>query len=382
SDLKFRPHEDDIWIGEHQVMNIEHADDGALFSSAKGLQSHLDEYSCWTNQKGLRVYIAKTKAMVFGRVPETLPTFRINGDPVEWVNEHRYIGVNFTSSHANIFKIHYGIKSKVAKKMASATFTLDKFLGDLPPREGLILYNSQADPHLTYGAEVAIDVSLNDVALLEYVQHLYMRRLLHLYRRSMIDVLWSETGMWPLAYRRICFALRYLAKVLLLPEHRIPVWCVEANVTLWTRQKSCWLGDIAVVLRRLGLPESQTSLEALTDAGQVVELINALPVLIREKVRDVIEGSTKLPLMQGRIERLPRNGSSKSQWLFRAYHLIRIPAHRIAVTRLITSCHGLAVERGRWLKVVGTRESVPFQFRICRLCKDSVEDELHVLFMC
>ncbi len=25
---------------------------------------------------------------------------------------------------------------------------------------------------------------------------------------------------------------------------------------------------------------------------------------------------------------------------------------------------------------------MPFQFRICRLCKDSVEDELHVLFMC
>ncbi len=225
-------------------------------------------------------------------------------------------------------------------------------------------------------------MSLNDVALLENVQRLYMQRLLHLYRRSMIDVLWSETGMWPLAYRRICFALHYFAKVLLLPEHRIPVWCVEANVTLWTRQKSCWLRDIAVVLRRLSLPESQTSLEALTDARQVVELINALPVLICEKVHDVIEGSTKLLLMQGRIERLPRNGSSKSQWLFRAYHLIRIPTHCIAVTRLITSCHSLAVERGHWLKVVGMREPVPFQFRICHLCKDSVEDELHVLFMC
>ncbi|KAK0188412.1 hypothetical protein F5146DRAFT_664893 [Armillaria mellea] len=122
-------------------MNIEHADDGALFSSARALQVHLDEYSQWSNRKGLRVNIAKTKAMVFGRVPKSLPTFRINGEPVAWVNEHRYLGANFTSSHANIFKTHYGIKSKVVKKMASATFILDKFLGDLPPREGLILYN-------------------------------------------------------------------------------------------------------------------------------------------------------------------------------------------------------------------------------------------------
>ncbi len=72
SDLKFRPHEDDIWIGEHQVMNIKYTDDGALFSSAKGLQSHLDEYSCWTNQKGLCVNIAKTKVRFLAHSLELL----------------------------------------------------------------------------------------------------------------------------------------------------------------------------------------------------------------------------------------------------------------------------------------------------------------------
>ncbi|KAK0478592.1 hypothetical protein EDD18DRAFT_873077 [Armillaria luteobubalina] len=66
----------------------------------------------------------------------------------------------------------------------------------------------------------------------------------------------------------------------------------------------------------------------------------------------------------------------------RSYLLLRIPAHRIALTRILTSNHTLAVERGRWLRVEGTSETIPRALRICRCCHDDVEDELHVLFIC
>ncbi|KAK0234713.1 hypothetical protein EDD85DRAFT_773949, partial [Armillaria nabsnona] len=120
----------DIWIAGRQVSNLGQADDGATFSSAEGVQAHLDELSPWTCRKALPVNIQKTKTIVFGRMPGTLPTFT---QMDKWTNEHKYLGVTFTSSHANIFKTHYGIKAKAARKIATATFILDEYLGDLPP---------------------------------------------------------------------------------------------------------------------------------------------------------------------------------------------------------------------------------------------------------
>ncbi|KAK0184066.1 hypothetical protein F5146DRAFT_939025 [Armillaria mellea] len=77
----------------------------------------------------------------------------------------------------------------------------------------------------------------------------------------------------------------------------------------------------------------------------------------------------KLPLLQDRVEIFPKGGRSDSAWLFRAYLLLHIPAHCIALTQLVTSCHELAIKHGRW-------------FQICRLCRDDIENKLHVLFLC
>lgn len=55
---------------------------------------------------------------------------------------------------------------------------------------------------------------------------------------------------------------------------------------------------------------------------------------------------------------------------------IHIPAHRRALTLLITGCHRLAV-------AIGRRDETPRHERVCRLCTTrKVEDEQHVLFVC
>ncbi|SJL09557.1 uncharacterized protein ARMOST_12937 [Armillaria ostoyae] len=160
SDLSFVPHPEDICIGGHHVMNIEQADDSMMFSSGQnGLQSHLDVYGPWASRKGLLVNIAKTKAMAFGKLPDTLPIFTILGRPIEWTNEHKYLGVTFTSSHADIFSQHYVEKEKTAHRTANVTFTLVNYFGDLPPREGVSIYKSHIDLILSYSAEVAVDMS-------------------------------------------------------------------------------------------------------------------------------------------------------------------------------------------------------------------------------
>jgi hypothetical protein len=54
---------------------------------------------------------------------------------------------------------------------------------------------AQIELHLTFGCEVALDVTHAHVSKLEDVQNEYLRRLLGLNRRSVLAILFSETGI-------------------------------------------------------------------------------------------------------------------------------------------------------------------------------------------
>ncbi|KAF9037298.1 hypothetical protein BDZ89DRAFT_1061481 [Hymenopellis radicata] len=51
----------------------------------------------------------------------------------------------------------------------------------------------------------------------------------------------------------------------------------------------------------------------------------------------------------------------------------------IALTRLVTGSHVLAVEAAKWVpRPQGQRDPLPRDWRLCRLCGEGVEDELHL----
>ncbi|KAF8902170.1 hypothetical protein CPB85DRAFT_1227270 [Mucidula mucida] len=77
---------------------------------------------------------------------------------------------------------------------------LAKHFGDLPPREALIVYRARVAAHLTYGAELALDVSKGSLALLEAVEVHFLCRTLHLHDQSWECVLYSETGLLSLCF--------------------------------------------------------------------------------------------------------------------------------------------------------------------------------------
>ncbi|KAK0438415.1 hypothetical protein EV421DRAFT_963801 [Armillaria borealis] len=101
-------------------------------------------------------------------------------------------------------------KEKASRRATNVTFTLVKYLGDLPLREGESIYKSRIDPHLSFGAEVVVDVSTSRSHILKDVQVAYLRRLLSIQKRSIRAVKFPGTGILPLAYRRILFTLSML----------------------------------------------------------------------------------------------------------------------------------------------------------------------------
>lgn len=59
---------------------------------------------------------------------------------------------------------------------------------------------------------------------------------------------------------------------------------------------------------------------------------------------------------------------------------IKIPKHRHAFTRLVTSAHALSIERSRYNEQY--RPRLPTNERLCRFCVLQVEDECHALLSC
>ena len=126
----------------------------------------------------------------------------VRGEAIELVSEYKYVGVWLTSTARDIFAHHYREKALKACRVACASFALDAFIGELPPREGVLLYRARVDPAsvLAFGCEVVLDVEVSSVQELMDMQHLYIRRLLGAGTRSMLATFFIETGILPLRF--------------------------------------------------------------------------------------------------------------------------------------------------------------------------------------
>ncbi|KAK0441757.1 uncharacterized protein EV420DRAFT_1223945, partial [Desarmillaria tabescens] len=115
------------------------------------------------------------------------------------------------------------------------------------------IYSARVDSILTCGAQIAIVTTDSTLRHLEKVQLTFLRRLLHVHKRSMTAVLFSETGFTPIRYRRVILALRYLLRLLAGRQttSKLAPLGIDACRALWYQNKSNWLGDIATVLQSL-----------------------------------------------------------------------------------------------------------------------------------
>ncbi|KAJ7627798.1 hypothetical protein DFH06DRAFT_899997, partial [Mycena polygramma] len=89
----------------------------------------------------------------------------------------------------------------------------------------------------------------------EAIQHHFLRRMLGLTARSMTAILFSETGLEPIRYRRVRHLLNYLRHLVVLallePDTRLIEDGLMDSVDLARQQKISWINDICIVLSRL-----------------------------------------------------------------------------------------------------------------------------------
>ncbi|KAJ7922432.1 hypothetical protein B0H13DRAFT_1603661 [Mycena leptocephala] len=113
-------------------------------------------------------------------------------------------------------------------------------IGSLPVKEGLQLYMARVDCYLISAAEISIDMDSHLLDDYLDIQHLFPRRLLGINSRSMLAVLFTETGLMLIRIRRLLLALARLRYMVGLPDDRRVRWALLDSVDLFAAGKACW----------------------------------------------------------------------------------------------------------------------------------------------
>ncbi|KAF7355921.1 Reverse transcriptase domain-containing protein [Mycena venus] len=197
----------------------------------------------------------------------------------------------------------------------------------------------------------------------------------------MLAVLFTETGVMPIRIRRLLLALSRLRYMVELGVERRVRWALLDAVDLFSMGHSSWAGDIAILLRALPTPIriapgdflSVPAIEAITK--KVVEAVDV-------DLQFDINFLQKTHLLRNRLEYVEASKTLSLVTRRRRHYLtmVPIPAHRIALTRLLLGDHNLSVERLRYR--VRYRLPIPREERLCRFCRNAVEDEVHATLDC
>ncbi|KAJ7723253.1 hypothetical protein B0H16DRAFT_1334262 [Mycena metata] len=367
SDFILAWHPEDIELNGVPITNVEHADDILSASGApSGLQSHLNDSQCWCNNNGCITSIPKCLCQMYGPGPKILPTFHLGGHALSYARRACYLGVWFEMGTKSIWREQYKVKARKARTIANIILGLDRFVGTLPAWDARTLYMARVDPYLTAGCDVILDIDLKGLKMLEKVQLMFLRRMLGLGARSMRAILFSETGIWPIKYRRVYLALKALCYRIELDPAR-PAWnALQDSLKLARSQKLCWFNDlrieVTVQLVETAMKDVRLSMEAWVDSE----------IESSSRVRDLLVGRLE---MDNDTHRLVKKSLD-----FRHYLRVKTGDHRRALTRMILSGHSLAIERRRWKE--RRKKIVPREWRLCRFCYAYVEDPAHAMFAC
>ncbi|KAJ6541346.1 hypothetical protein B0H19DRAFT_868193, partial [Mycena capillaripes] len=380
SDFILACHPEDIELNGVPIPKIEHTDDILTASGTPpGFQSHLNGAQAWANNNGCETSKPKCLYQIFGPRQKAYPAFNLGGETIKQVQKACYLGIWVETGTKNIWREHYKVKAKKATIVANVILGLDRFVGHLPAWDARTLYMARVDPYLTSGCDICLDVNSKSLKILEKVQLRFLRRMLGIGSRSLRAVLFSETGIWPIKYRRVYLAIKNLCYLLELSPNR-PAWnALQESLTLARANHISWINDLRIVLSQLHIPV-EFDLSRELDIEAVNLLMTQVKKSMEAWIDDEIESSSRVrDLLVGRLEKDKDTGKLVKKSLdFRHYLRIKQPEHRKALTRLILSSHSLAVERRRW-KERG-KKVVPRQWRLCRFCYIYVEDPAHALF--
>jgi hypothetical protein len=159
-----------------------YADDTAIIATSrkptllvKYLETYLSDLERWLSEWRIAINVSKSSAMLFvkaRRIQQPRPV-RLFGEPIQWVNEARYLGV--TLDKRLTWSKHVGqVRRKAAQRLGILGSLLNRRNG-LSIRNGVLLYKQLIRPMMDYACPVWRSAACSHVNKLQALQSKCLR---------------------------------------------------------------------------------------------------------------------------------------------------------------------------------------------------------------
>ena len=362
-----------VSVNRKNISVLLYADDIVFLSStAKGLQVLLDKLGDWCNRWGLHINTLKTKIIhVRARsVKQTTSLFKCNGLDLEVCSKYRYLGLWFTEH----LDLQYMVKQVAASAQRSLGLLIakSKCTGGMPYNCYSKLYDSLVQSVIDYGANVW---GHSRYPCIEAVQHRAVRFFLGVHSKAPNTAIEGDMGwkspfvrQWSAIAREWC---RYSKMDDSRQNRHVFSWATNSRSTNWATKCHEMFNRYELdEAFDLANPCSKNIVKDLEYCMQN-DFVNNVwkPDLNR------IQAKTGQGLNKLRTYRL-----CKSEYGVESYVKNGAIARgdRRAMAQLRCSAAPIRIEVGRY----DHGKYIPAEQRICQICMDGVENELHVLFKC
>ena len=202
-----------------------YADDVVLLSKTEGdankVMKVLEDFC---NLSGLRVNIDKTKVMLSktkGKVEKIQPIITYQGTPIEAVDSFKYIGLEIPSDHR-----WYKCATKRRENGKRAYYAFENMCREAEIQSWHLkkyLFDTLVTPVILYGVEVwGGSLSKDKWNDIKKIQKLFLTNFLAVRRTTPYPILLLEIGSMPLEALGMGQLLRYIKKINIMLDNRLP----------------------------------------------------------------------------------------------------------------------------------------------------------------
>lgn len=262
----------------------------------------------------------------------------------------------------------YACQKTLAEQASKALFAVKSKLNQFGPLSINVLFkifDSKILPILTYGSEVWFGHESMDI---ERVHHDFCKYVLKITRQAPNAFVRGELGRYRIYNTRCMKLIKYWLRLLHLPNSRFPKVCYKLQCK-WLdakTQTNCWAREVRDVLLRSGFCYAWYNQGV---GNERLFLRN-----FEQKLTDI-----DISFWYSEVENMSR---------LRTYRILkaRFCCESFLQDNLFQTHKQILVKfRGGLLDFrvnTGRFESVPYDQRICPICKSEIENEYHFLLVC
>jgi len=183
SPVLFSLYVNDMPSPSHHVQLALYTDDTAIIAMSRKpmllvsyLESYLNDLQRWLSESRIAINVSKSTAIIFARAgrrfiqPQPVSLF---GEPIQWVDKTRYLGVTL-DTQLNWSPHIEQVRKKTAQRMDMLGPLLNR-KSDLSVRNGVLLYKQLIRPMMDYACPACRSAARTHVRRLQVIQSKCLR---------------------------------------------------------------------------------------------------------------------------------------------------------------------------------------------------------------